>query len=89
MVDRDSGDAGVFGLKMHLNAYHRATDITFGSFEQELPFIEKLATYTLRRTMSFDDRDQLKAIAAAGKAADYRVKDILTALVTSDLFQKR
>lgn len=52
-------------------------------------FIEKLATYTLRRTMSFDDRDQLKAIAAAGKAADYRVKDILTALVTSDLFQKR
>jgi hypothetical protein len=39
--------------------------------------------------MSFDDRDQLKAIAAAGKAADYRVKDILTALVTSDLFQKR
>ncbi len=52
-------------------------------------FIEKLATYALRRTTSFDDRDQLKAIAAAGKSADYRVKDILTALVTSDLFQKR
>jgi len=52
-------------------------------------FIEKLATYAVRRTMSFDDRDQLKAIAAASKAADYRVKDILTALVTSDLFQKR
>ncbi|HSI12405.1 MAG TPA: DUF1592 domain-containing protein [Chthoniobacter sp.] len=52
-------------------------------------FIEKLATYALRRTVSFDDRDQLKAIASAGKAADYRVKDILTALVRSDLFQKR
>ncbi len=52
-------------------------------------FIEKLATYALRRAVSFDDRDQLKTIAAASKAADYRVKDILTALITSDLFQKR
>ncbi|MEZ6124173.1 MAG: DUF1592 domain-containing protein [Planctomycetaceae bacterium] len=52
-------------------------------------FIEKLATYALRRSMSFDDRDHLKAIAAASKAKDYRVTDIVTALVTSDLFQKR
>jgi len=52
-------------------------------------FIEKLATYGLRRSMSFSDRDDLKAIAAASKAKDYRVKDIVTALVTSDLFQKR
>ena len=52
-------------------------------------FIEKLATYALRRAVSFDDRDQLKAIAANSKASDYRVKDILTALVTSDLFQQR
>jgi len=52
-------------------------------------FIEKLATYALRRTVSFSDYDQLKAIAATSKADDYRVKDILTALVTSDLFQKR
>ena len=52
-------------------------------------FIEKLAIYGLRRSMSFDDRDDLKAIAAASKAMDYRVKDIVTALVTSELFQKR
>lgn len=52
-------------------------------------FIEKLATYGLRRSMSFDDRDNLKAIAAASEAKDYRVKDIVTALVTSELFQKR
>jgi hypothetical protein len=52
-------------------------------------FIEKLATYGLRRATSFDDRDQLKAIESASKSADYRVKDIVTALVTSDLFQKR
>ena len=52
-------------------------------------FIEKLATYALRRSLSFDDRDDLTAIAAASKANDYRVTDIVTALVTSDLFQKR
>ncbi|MCY2981262.1 MAG: DUF1592 domain-containing protein [Planctomycetota bacterium] len=52
-------------------------------------FIEKLSTYALRRSLSFDDRDDLNAIAAASKANDYRVTDIVTALVTSDLFQKR
>jgi len=52
-------------------------------------FIEKLATYALRRSMSFDDRADLKAIATASKAKDYRMTDIVTALVTSNLFQKR
>lgn len=36
-------DAGAFGLKFHLNAYHRAAGITFGSFSDERPFIEQLA----------------------------------------------
>ncbi|MEK0447622.1 MAG: hypothetical protein RLZZ399_2943 [Verrucomicrobiota bacterium] len=52
-------------------------------------FLEKLATYALRRTVSFGDRDELKRIAAAGKAADYRLRDLLEAFVCSDLFQKR
>jgi len=52
-------------------------------------FIEKLATYALRRSLSFDDREDLKAIAAASKTKDYRVIEIVTALVASDLFQKR
>lgn len=52
-------------------------------------FIEKLATYGLRRSMSFSDRDELKAIAAASKAKDYRLRDIVEAFVLSDLFQKR
>ena len=52
-------------------------------------FIEKLATYGLRRSLSFDDLDNLKAIAAASKARDYRVKDIVETFITSDLFQKR
>lgn len=27
-------DAGVFGIKFHLNAYHRASGTTFGSFAE-------------------------------------------------------
>ena len=52
-------------------------------------FIEKLATYGLRRSMSFDDREPLKAIAAASKAKDYRLRDMIEAFVVSDLFQSR
>jgi len=52
-------------------------------------FIEKLATYGLRRTTSFDDRDELTHIAAAGRAADYRLRDVVEAFVVSDLFVKR
>ena len=52
-------------------------------------FIEKLATYGLRRSMSFSDRDDLKAIAAASKAKDYRLRAIVEALVCSELFQRR
>lgn len=36
-------DAGAFGIKFHLNAYHRATGNNFGSFAEERPFIEQLA----------------------------------------------
>lgn len=41
-------DAGVFGLKFHLNAYHRASGTTFGSFAEERPFIEALANWGSR-----------------------------------------
>ncbi|WP_425613431.1 DUF1592 domain-containing protein [Anatilimnocola sp. NA78] len=54
-----------------------------------LAFVEKLATYGLRRSMSFEDRDDLAAIANVGRTKDYRLRDIVEALVTSDLFQKR
>jgi hypothetical protein len=52
-------------------------------------FIEKLATYGLRRSMSFSDRDDLKSIAASSKAKDYRLRDLVEALVCSNLFLKR
>lgn len=55
----------------------------------DLTFIEKLATYGLRCSMSFDDRDALKSVSAASKAKDYRLRDIVEAFVCSEMFQKR
>jgi len=52
-------------------------------------FIEKLATYGLRRSMSFSDREELKTIAAASKAKDYRLRDLVEAFVCSEVFLKR
>ncbi|HSU68868.1 MAG TPA: DUF1592 domain-containing protein [Tepidisphaeraceae bacterium] len=52
-------------------------------------FVEKLATYGLRRTMSYGDRDDLKAISETSKANDYRMRDLVKAFICSDLFQKR
>ncbi len=52
-------------------------------------FIDKLATYGLRRSMTFDDRDELQAIAAASKTKNHRLRDLVEAFVCSDLFAKR
>lgn len=52
-------------------------------------FVEKLAIYGMRRTMTIDDRGELKGIAEAGKEKDYRLREILEAFVLSDLFKKR
>ncbi len=52
-------------------------------------FIEHLCTYALRRVLTVDDQDDLKAIAAEAKKNDYRVKDIIRAVALSDLIRKR
>lgn len=52
-------------------------------------FVEKIATYGLRRGMTFADRDDLEKIAQASRARDYRLRDLIDIFVTSDLFQKR
>lgn len=52
-------------------------------------FIEKLATYGLRRATDFGDRTDLQALAAASKAKDHRLRDVIETFVCSDLFQKR
>lgn len=52
-------------------------------------FIEKLAIYGLRRTMTVDDRDELEDIAEVAVQCDFNVSDIIEAFVLSDLFQQR
>ena len=52
-------------------------------------FLEKLATFGLRRAMTIDDRAELAALAKQTKAADYRLQSIVETLVLSELFQKR
>ncbi len=52
-------------------------------------FIEHLCTYGLRRVLSFDDQDDLNAIATEAKKTDYRVKDIVRAVAMSELMRKR
>ena len=52
-------------------------------------FTEKLATYALRRAMSYGDREALLAITQQTKPNGYRLRDLVEALVLSDIFQKR
>ncbi len=52
-------------------------------------FTEKLATYALRRRMTFADRKPLTAIAEQTKPDDYKLATLIENLVLSDLFQKR
>ena len=52
-------------------------------------FIEHLCTYALRRVLTFDDQDDLKAIEAEAKKNQYRVKDIVRAVAMSELMRKR
>jgi len=52
-------------------------------------FIEHLCTYALRRVLTFDDRDDLKAIAAESKKNGYKIKDVVRAVATSELMRKR
>ena len=52
-------------------------------------FIEHLCTYGLRRSMAFDDQDDLKAIQAEAKKHEYRIKDIVRAVAMSELMRKR
>jgi hypothetical protein len=51
--------------------------------------VEKLATYAVRRTMTVDDRADLAAIVTQSKSTDYRLADLIEALVMSPLFRKR
>lgn len=52
-------------------------------------FVEKLATYSLRRPMRPGDEEAIRGIAAQAKDGGYRLRDLILALVASDLFLSR
>jgi len=52
-------------------------------------FIEHLCTYALRRVLTIDDQEDLRAIEAEARKKDYRVQDIVRAVATSNLIRKR
>ena len=52
-------------------------------------FAEKLATYALRRGMTFGDRAELKRLVEQSKPDGYKLASFIEALVLSDLFRKR
>jgi hypothetical protein len=52
-------------------------------------FIEHLCTYALRRVLTVDDQEDLKAIELEAKKSQYRVRDIVRAVSGSDLIRKR
>lgn len=50
---------------------------------------EKLATYALRRSMTFVDRESLKPVVAQAAEKNYGLVSLIEGLVTSPLFSKR
>ena len=52
-------------------------------------FVEKLSTFALRRTMTYDDKESLNKIAALSKENGYKLQSIIETLVLSDLFKRR
>jgi hypothetical protein len=58
-----------------------------GTFAQALT--SQLATFALRRLMTFDDQPHLQQISKSTANGNYRLQDILEALLLSDLFQQR
>lgn len=52
-------------------------------------FTEKLATYAMRRAMTFGDRARLQRISLQNRSDGGRLASLIQTLVTSDLFQRR
>jgi hypothetical protein len=52
-------------------------------------FVGQLATFALRRAMTIDDADDIRAIAEASREGGYRLREVVEALVASPLFARR
>lgn len=64
-------DAGADAIKLHLNAYHRASGTTFGSFTEERPFFEDVASLGLPLLVmagqeTVPTREEMDAMAEMG-----------------------
>jgi len=52
-------------------------------------YVEQLATYALRRILTVDDRDLVRAIVQATRTDEHRIQSLVRALVLSELFSRR
>jgi len=52
-------------------------------------FTEKLATYALRRGMTFSDRIELRKVAEQAKNGDYKLASLIESFASSPIFLKR
>ena len=52
-------------------------------------FVEHLSTYALRRVMTVDDREDIQSIVDEANEKEYKLKEIVRAVATSDLIRKR
>jgi hypothetical protein len=66
-------EAGAFGIKFHLNAYHRASGNRFGSFAEERPFIEQLARLG-KPMLVMSGQEAQPTLAELNALADYGVE---------------
>ena len=83
-------DAGAFGIKFHLNAYHRAVGLTFGSFAEERPFIERLARLG-QPLLVMSGQEVQPSLEELDQLADYGVEgwNIYIKHVQPHLYQSR
>jgi hypothetical protein len=83
-------DAGVFGIKFHLNAYHRASGTTFGTFAEERPFIEQLAKLG-KPMLVMSGQETQPTLAELDALADYGVEgwNIYLKHVQPHMYQSR
>jgi len=52
-------------------------------------FVEKLLSYALARRLTFDDREMLNLLYEQSADADYRLRDILLSIVSSEFYTRR
>ena len=52
-------------------------------------FVENLLSYALARELTFRDRENLNLIHEQAADADYRLRDILLSIVSSEYFTRR